>query len=152
MNIVIIPEFTTYAFEQDGQRWANEMLDWLLEARAAVNDAGGALNTTQEGKYKKRYRDILAKAQNECPPPDEKRKKGQRGRIKRSKARNLLERLIQYEEDVLRFMGSEIVPFTNNQGGEGSAHDQGSTKDLRVFPFHGRCADVLPYSWLSFYV
>ena len=37
-----------------------------------------------------------------------------RGRIKRSKARNLLERLIDYEEDVLRFMTDAYVPFTNN--------------------------------------
>ena len=106
----------TYTDEQDGQRWAKVMLDWLLKAKASVDEAGGALNKTQEGKCKKRYRAILAKAQTECPPPDEHRKKGQRGRIKRSKARNLLERLIQYEEDVLRFMGNEIVPFTHNQG------------------------------------
>ena len=36
--------------------------------------------------------------------------------MKRSKARNLLERLINYEEDVLRFMENPIVPFTNNRG------------------------------------
>jgi len=39
-----------------------------------------------------------------------------RGRVKRSKARNLLERLVNYETDVLRFMTEEHVPFTNNQG------------------------------------
>jgi len=27
-----------------------------------------------------------------------------------------LERLIEFEEDVLRFMDNEAVPFTNNQG------------------------------------
>jgi transposase len=37
-------------------------------------------------------------------------------RIKRSKARNLLERLTRYEEDVLRFMENPLVPFTNNRG------------------------------------
>ena len=36
--------------------------------------------------------------------------------MKRSKARNLLERLIDYEQDVLRFMETQVVPFTNNQG------------------------------------
>ncbi|WP_140413931.1 IS66 family transposase, partial [Bathymodiolus platifrons methanotrophic gill symbiont] len=41
-------------------------------------------------------------------------KEVKRGRIKRSKARNLLERLINYEEDVLRFMTNTWVPFTNN--------------------------------------
>jgi transposase len=36
--------------------------------------------------------------------------------VKHSKARNLLERLQLYEQDVLRFMTNPIVPFTNNQG------------------------------------
>lgn len=44
------------------------------------------------------------------------RKKGQGGRIKKSKSRNLLEKLRQYQEDVLRFIGDKNVPFTNNQG------------------------------------
>ncbi len=51
-----------------------------------------------------------------CPPPDETQRTGKRGRMKRSKARNLLERLINYENDVLRFMENPDVPFTNNQG------------------------------------
>jgi len=36
--------------------------------------------------------------------------------LKRSKARNLLERLIDYEDDVLRFKDNPMVPFTNNRG------------------------------------
>ena len=39
-----------------------------------------------------------------------------RARVKRSKARNLLKRMVNYEADVLRFMTEEQVPFTNNQG------------------------------------
>ena len=35
---------------------------------------------------------------------------------RRSKARNLLERLRGFEGDVLRFMENPIVPFTNNLG------------------------------------
>lgn len=34
--------------------------------------------------------------------------------MKRTKARNLLERLRKYEDDVLRFMDNKNVPFTNN--------------------------------------
>ncbi len=37
-----------------------------------------------------------------------------RGRTKQSKSRNLLDRLIKFEEDVLRFMKESLVPFTNN--------------------------------------
>jgi transposase len=43
-------------------------------------------------------------------------RKGKRGPIKRSKARNLLERLINYEDEVLGFMTDERIPYTNNQG------------------------------------
>ena len=51
------------------------------------------------------------------PAPDEsQRQKRQRGRLKRSNARNLLERLRHFEQDVLRFMDVKQIPFTNNQG------------------------------------
>ncbi|MBW6519528.1 MAG: transposase, partial [Desulfoarculaceae bacterium] len=36
-------------------------------------------------------------------------------KIPRSKSRNLLERLRDYESDVLRFMDDDAVPFSNNQ-------------------------------------
>ncbi len=44
------------------------------------------------------------------------RVKGQRGRLKRTKSRALLDRLRDYQDDVLRFMTEVAVPFTNNQG------------------------------------
>ena len=53
-------------------------------------------------------------AKHECPPPVPT--PNIRGRVKRSKARHLLERLVNYEADVLRFMTEEHVPFTHNQG------------------------------------
>ena len=43
-------------------------------------------------------------------------KKGQRGRLKRTKSRPLLERLQDYDKDLLRFMTCEVIPFTNNHG------------------------------------
>lgn len=105
------------AWEQDNQQWAKVIQDLLLEINKAVNAADGRLETAEADTYRERYRKLLKEAETECPPPDEsQRKKGQRGRLKRSKSRNLLERLIQYEEDVLRFMVEQEVPFTNNQG------------------------------------
>ncbi len=103
----------TRAWEQDEQAWAKAMKQLLETINRAVNDAGGVLSAKQAEQWKKRYRALLAKAEIECPPPD-KPKKAKRGRIKRSKARNLLERLIDYEDDVLRFMTNACVPFTNN--------------------------------------
>ena len=106
----------TRAHEQDGQVWAKAMKDLLEEMNKTVLDANNSLGEPETRKYLMRYRQLLEKAEIECPPPEGKRKKGQRGRIKRSKARNLLERLINYESDVLRFMTDPDVPFTNNLG------------------------------------
>ena len=103
----------TRAWEQDKQAWAHEMKQLLEKMNTAVNDAGGILSHKEAEKWKVQYRELLGKAEIECPPPD-KPAEVKRGRIKRSKARNLLERLINYEEDVLRFMTNACVPFTNN--------------------------------------
>ena len=103
-------------WEEDKQQWAKEMKTLLEEINRAVKDAGGLLETGESEKYRQRYRAIVKNAEAECPPPDETNRKGKRGRVKRTKARNLLERLRGYEEDVLRFMDNKIVPFTNNLG------------------------------------
>lgn len=106
----------TRAWEQDNQKWARRMKTLLEEMNHAVNDAGGQLGGAESKKYRHRYRVILKKAEVECPPPDKTQRKGKRGRMKRSKARNLLERLRDFENDVLRFLDNKIVPFTNNLG------------------------------------
>lgn len=103
------------AWEQDRQTWAQRMKTLLEEINAAVHSAGGQLTTAAAHAYRITYRQVLAQAQRECPPPEPGHAR-KRGRQKRSKARNLLERLINYEDDVLCFMENQIVPFTNNQG------------------------------------
>jgi transposase len=101
------------AYEQDKQEWAKEMQDFLLNLNKTVEEAGGVLSKEEAQKWKEKYRELIKKAEIECPlpkPPKEKK----RGRIKRSKARNLLERFRDYEDDILRFVEVLIVPFTNN--------------------------------------
>lgn len=104
----------TRAEEDDNQKWAKSMRELLLEINEAVDDAGGVINKEKVDYFRKRYRKILEKADIECPVVI--RKKGQIGRLKKSKTRNLLERLRAYENDTLRFMENKIVPFTNNPG------------------------------------
>jgi transposase len=101
------------AWEQDKQQWAQKMTALLNEINKTVAEAGGCLDAISSGYYRSRYRDLIGEAERECPAPDEANKK--RGRAPRSKARNLLERLRNFEDDVLRFMDEEIVPFSNNQ-------------------------------------
>ena len=106
----------TRAWEQDKQAWAKEMEQWLKTINIAVDDAGGVLSHDKAERCRLQYREILEKARIECPPPKTPPGKPKRGRLKRSKSRNLLERLINYEDDVLRFMDIPFVPFTNNRG------------------------------------
>ena len=107
----------TLAEEEDHQQWAVSMKELLLEINQAVDTAGGKLDPFMVEQYRLKYRSILKQGgEKECPPPEKTKEKGRRGRIKKTKSRNLLERLIEFEDDVLRFMENRIVPFTNNQG------------------------------------
>ena len=106
----------TRAWEQDGQKWALEMKKLLETINRKVTDAGGALEVKESQKYRQEYRDLIKKAEVECPEPIGAREKGKRGRVKKTKPRNLLERLRDFENDTLRFMDIDYVPFTNNLG------------------------------------
>ena len=107
----------TFAWEQDGQQWAKRMKDLLETINKEVIIHSGVLDAVESKKYRKKYKNLIKQAEIECPEPQRHpTKKGKRGRIKRSKSRNLLERLKDYEDDVLRFMENEHVPFTNNLG------------------------------------
>jgi len=107
------------AHEQDQQSWAKEMHTLLTELNIAVDENGGQLSKNEIARWQTKYRQLLDEADIECPPPPERTTEDgvkKRGRVARSKARNLLERLRDFEDDVLRFMQETQVPFTNNQG------------------------------------
>lgn len=103
----------TQAWEQDGQKWAKNMKRLLSKLNDAVDRNGGKLPKKKAAVYLKKYRSLLARANRECPAP-ERTGPQKRGRPKKSKSRNLLERLRDYETGVLRFMNEADVPFTNN--------------------------------------
>ncbi len=103
------------AFEQDHQKWAFDMKALLLEINSETKNAGGKLTKTDSEKYYNQYNVIIEAAKIECPLPEasvDHQKK--RGRVKKSKSRNLLERLSNFINDTLRFMDNIDVPFTNN--------------------------------------
>jgi transposase len=106
----------TYAHEQENQAWAKQMIKLLQTMLHAVNSHTGPLPELQVVDFIAQYRALLKTAEQECPPPDPAQTPGRRGRPKRSKSRNLLERLIHYEAETLRFLTDPDVPFTNNQG------------------------------------
>lgn len=96
--------------ENKQTKWAVEMKELLLEMYRKSDFGKGVIE--EIGKYKERYRVVLAAAEKEEPPPERVNLKG---KLKRTKGRNLLERLRKHEESVLRFAVESEVPFTNNQ-------------------------------------
>jgi transposase len=60
------------------------------------------------------YRNILTRGEKELPPIPPK-PNGKRGKIAKSDAHNLLERLINHEAAILLFAKDSQVPFTNNR-------------------------------------
>lgn len=110
-------ELTAVA-ERSGQQWASSMKALLLEGKAAVATAlasgQSSLSAAVLLEYQQRYRTLLAEglALNPANPPPVP---PQRGRVKQSKAHNLLVRLRDHEAEVLRFMTDMRVPFDNNQ-------------------------------------
>jgi transposase len=61
----------------------------------------------------RRNEELLATGLAANPPPE--RRVGQRGRVKQSPARNLLERLCFGQREVLAFLDDFTIPFDNNQ-------------------------------------
>ena len=59
------------------------------------------------------YEELLALGLAANPPPE--RPPGQKGRLKQSPARNLLERLWMGQDAVLAFLDDLAIPFDNNQ-------------------------------------
>jgi transposase len=71
--------------------------------------------TDEEYKaLRKRYRTILTRGEKELPPIPP-RQNGKRGRVAKSDAHNLWERLKRHEAAVLLFAKLPHVPFTNNR-------------------------------------
>jgi transposase len=101
--------------------WAKNMQRLLIEIKDAAQASMNHTVMPEVGVvFRERYRQIIKDGLVEMPPPPEKPidtdGKKKRGRVKKSKELNLLERLRDFENDVLLFMDVSYVPFTNNRG------------------------------------
>jgi transposase len=99
---------------EEGYRWPVLMAELLTEANKQTVAAGGKLAEEEERRVRKKYRRILEKAEKETPV-SAWQGEHKRGRTAQTKTRNLLDRMRNYEEEILRFMTDVDVPFTNNQ-------------------------------------
>ena len=107
-----------FVHEQHQQNWADHMIDCLLDIKNAVDQARDVVDHLPEKQireFEARYQQILDQgfAQNPLLPQPVNQKK-KRGRRKKTKPRNLLERLDQHRKEALSFMYDFDVPFDNN--------------------------------------
>ena len=108
-------------YEVQNQRWADKMIDCLLDMKDAVDCAKeqGATSCRKDARrLQARYKRIVKQGfaenplpQNTAQPPDGK---PTRGPPKRTKAQNLLIRLRDHQKEVLAFLYDFRVPFDNN--------------------------------------
>jgi transposase len=106
----------TFVVDSTGQQWAQDMIDLLVQMNEAVDASAGAVLAREvAAAYRRRYRRLLRQGREVNPEQmTDPTRKDKRGGIKQSFARNLLRRLDERADDVLRFMTHAEVPFTNN--------------------------------------
>ena len=105
----------TFVVDANGYRWAANLKRLLQETcvRVAARPEK-CLTDTEYRHLRKHYRNLLTRGARELPPIPP-RQDGKRGRIAKSDAHNLWERLKRYEDAVLLFAKQPQVPFTNNR-------------------------------------
>ncbi|EQD74795.1 transposase, partial [mine drainage metagenome] len=104
-----------FIHEANGYAWARNMRRLLRQTCHRVSKRQRKRLTPREyDALQKRYRNILTRAERELPPIPAKQN-GQRGRVAKSDAHNLWERLKEHEGAVLLFARDPNVPFTNNR-------------------------------------
>jgi transposase len=110
----------TFLEEEYHQTWATDLQALLREMKAATDQARTAsqlhLAPPVHADFLKQYQALLkAGLAANRPPPGEQRRAGQRGRLKQTPARNLLERLLLQQHAVLAFLDDLTIPFDNHQ-------------------------------------
>ncbi len=103
--------------EKEDTRWSKDMHSLLTNMNKAVHNAKNnnkeSISTIRIRRFIKNYKKITQSAYKYYDPPDKSTKKT-RGRVKQKKGKNLLDRLIKYQDETLRFLSDFRVPFTNN--------------------------------------
>lgn len=105
----------TFIVEANDYAWARNMKRLLQETCANVSKSPEKRLTDKAlANLQKRYRNILTRGEKELPPIPPK-PSGKRGKLAKSDAHNLHERLRVHESAVLLFAKDPHVSFTNNR-------------------------------------
>ncbi len=105
----------TFIVQANDYRWAANLKALLKEAcKKVARSKRKKLTASEYATLQRRYRNILTRGASELPeiPP---KPSGKRGKMAKSDAHNLWERLYKYEGAVLLFAKDSQVAFTNNR-------------------------------------
>jgi len=106
----------SYLYEEENRKWAGKLDRLFIKMHKKVEKAKekgrNSLTPMTLEKLEYEYDDLLKKASRATPTS--KVRTNNRGRIKQSKARNLLNRLLERKEEVLRFLFDFRIWFSNN--------------------------------------
>jgi transposase len=104
------------AEEETSQKWPHELIELLLgakENKERYQGVGVPIPPIIRNSLIESHDELVQIGLDENPPPVVDVVK--RGRKKKGFVRNLLERLMEWKEGVLRFIIDPLVPFDNNQ-------------------------------------
>ena len=104
--------------EFSSQKWAIDMASLLLKIKKTVDIKKLVADKLEQDKingFKKRYDRIIKAGLGQNPIAKVRDGTKKRGRIKQSKAKNLLDRLKEHWRETLAFMYDFSVPFDNSQ-------------------------------------
>lgn len=105
----------TFIVEANGYPWARNMKRLLKETCVRVANAEHkCLSERDYANLQKHYRNIITRGEKQLPPIPPK-PSGKRGRLAKSDAHNLWERMKNHEAAVLMFAKDPHVAFTNNR-------------------------------------
>jgi transposase len=111
-----------------GQEWSSLLKELVHRAKKAVDDARSndknCLDPEQIISFESEYTRIMELGAEENQ--DGVLRKGKRGPLKQTRAKNLLDRCIGYRKDILGFMYDFRIPFDNNQ----------AERDIRMVRLH----------------
>jgi transposase len=114
-NVHHLRDFT-FCEENEKSTWAKEMKNHLLKMKKSVDESivKGLQNVpkSEEQYLLLHYDTLLEKGKLEHPLPD--KIPGKKGRTKKSKSRNMLERFENHKESIVGFLKDFQIPFSNN--------------------------------------
>ena len=96
------------------QAWPERMKALLIGIKQSV-DTEGIPTLKESSAFEDLYGEVLDAGEKENLSIDAPERRGKRGRIAKSKACNLLGRMKNYKQDILRFTTDLEIPFDNNQ-------------------------------------